>query len=236
MEFVNGIPIDEFCNQLPLRRQLELFEILCGTVVYAHRMLVVHRDIKPSNILVDANGAPKLLDFGIAKLLDEAADSTVTGERRLTPQYASPEQIQGSPVGAASDIFSLGALLYRLTTGRSAFRPEDHSTRLELERAICRDIPRLPSHWNQKADKELDAIISKAMRKEPNERYSSADALREDVVAWLEHRPVKARQGGWYGTLRGASFDTIGFPATASSPLQFSDSRLAWVLCFTNEI
>ena len=198
MEYVDGTPIDDFCNQLPLRRQLELFEILCGTVVYAHRMLVVHRDIKPSNILVDANGAPKLLDFGIAKLLDEATDSTVTGERRLTPQYASPEQIQGLPVAAASDIFSLGALLYRLITGRSAFRPEDYSTRSELERAICRDIPPRPSQWNRKADKELDAIISKAMRKEPNERYTSVDALREDVDAWLEHRPVKARQGGWW--------------------------------------
>ncbi len=214
MEFVNGIPIDEFCNQLPLRRQLELFEILCGTVVYAHRMLVVHRDIKPSNILVDAHGSPKLLDFGIAKLLDEATDSTVTGERRLTPQYASPEQIQGLPVAAASDIFSLGALLYRLIAGRSAFRPEDYSTRLELERAICRDIPRLPSQWNQKADKELDAIISKAMRKEPNERYSSADALREDVVAWLEHRPVKARQGGWSYIAR-RQFRHYWIPATA---------------------
>ncbi len=198
MEYVNGTPIDEFCNQLPLRRQLELFEILCGTVVYAHRMLVIHRDIKPSNILVDANGAPKLLDFGIAKLLDEATDSTVTGERRLTPQYASPEQIQGSPVGAASDIFSLGALLYRLTTGRSAFRPEDYPTRSELERAVCRDIPPRPSQWNRKVDKDLDAIISKAMRKEPNERYTSTDALREDVGAWLERRPVRARQGGWW--------------------------------------
>jgi tetratricopeptide (TPR) repeat protein/predicted Ser/Thr protein kinase len=214
MEFVNGIPIDEFCSQLPLRRQLELFEILCGTVVYAHRMLVVHRDIKPSNILVDADGSPKLLDFGIARLLDEAADSTVIGERRLTPQYASPEQIQGLPVAAASDIFSLGALLYRLITGRSAFRPEDYSTRSELERAICRDIPRLPSHWNQKVDKELDAIISKAMRKEPNERYSSADALREDVVAWLEHRPVKARQGGWWYIAR-RQLRHYWIPATA---------------------
>jgi tetratricopeptide (TPR) repeat protein/tRNA A-37 threonylcarbamoyl transferase component Bud32 len=202
MEYVDGTPIDEFCNQLPLRRQLELFEILCRTVVYAHRMLVVHRDIKPSNILVDANGTPKLLDFGIAKLLDEATDSTVTGERRLTPQYASPEQIQGSPVGAASDIFSLGALLYRLTTGRSAFRPEDYPTRSELERAVCRDIPPRPSQWNRKVDKDLDAIISKAMRKEPNERYTSADALREDIVAWLERRPVRARQGGWWYTAR----------------------------------
>ena len=214
MEYVDGTPIDDFCSQLSLRRQLELFEILCGTVVYAHRMLVVHRDIKPSNILVDANGAPKLLDFGIAKLLDEATDFTVTGERRLTPQYASPEQIQGLPVAAASDIFSLGALLYRLIAGRSAFRPEDYSTRSELERAVCRDTPRLPSQWNHKADKELDAIISKAMRKEPNERYSSVDALREDVVAWLEHRPVKALRGGWWYIAR-RQFRHYWIPATA---------------------
>jgi predicted Ser/Thr protein kinase len=202
MEYVDGTPIDEFCSELPLRRQLELFEILCSAVVYAHRMLVVHRDIKPSNILVDASGGPKLLDFGIAKLLDEATDSTVTAERRLTPQYASPEQIQGLPVGAASDIFSLGALLYRLTTGQSPFRAEDYTTRSELERAVCHDNPSRPSQWNHKIDKELEAIISKAMRKEPNERYASTDAFREDVCAWLERRPVKARQGGWWYVAR----------------------------------
>jgi tetratricopeptide (TPR) repeat protein len=202
MEYVDGMPIDQFCHELPLRRQMELFDALCGTIVYAHRMLVVHRDIKPSNILIETNGAPKLLDFGIAKLLDEATDSTVTGERRLTPQYASPEQIQGSRVGTASDIFSLGALLYRLTAGRPAFRPEDYPTRSELERAVCRDTPPRPSQWNRKIDKDLDAIISKAMRKEPSERYTSADALREDVGAWLERRPVGARRGGWWYVAR----------------------------------
>jgi eukaryotic-like serine/threonine-protein kinase len=198
MEFVDGVPIDEFCKQLPLRRQVELFEELCSAIVYAHRMLVIHRDIKPSNIMVDVNGGPKLLDFGIARLLDEATDSTVTGERRLTPQYASPEQIQGLSVGAASDIFSLGALLYRLVAGRAAFRSEDYPTRSELERAVCRDLAARPSQWNPRVDKDLEAIVAKAMRKEPNERYASADAFRDDVRAWLERRPVRARQGGWW--------------------------------------
>ena len=198
MEYVDGTPIDEFCRDLTLRERVQLLEVLCGAIVYAHSMLVVHRDVKPGNVLIDASGAPKLLDFGIAKLMDTAGDTTATADRRLTPQYASPEQILGRPVGAASDIFSLGSLLYFLITSQPPFRYQDYPTRSELQRAVCERQPIRPSEWNNKIDKDLEAIVRRAMRKEPNERYESADALREDLRAWLDRKPVKARQGNWW--------------------------------------
>jgi serine/threonine protein kinase len=125
MEYVNGEPIDAFTAGWSVRRIVALFLEVCGAVAYLHRHLIVHRDLKPSNILVNADGAPKLLDFGIAKLLDLTTDRTITGLRMLTPAYASPEQIMGGEISTASDIYSLGALLYRLLTGKS---PHDVTT------------------------------------------------------------------------------------------------------------
>ena len=198
MEYIDGTPIDEYCKGRPLRQRVELVDALCSAIVYAHRMLVVHRDLKPGNTLIDASGAPKLLDFGIAKLMDAAGDETATVERRLTPQYASPEQILGRQVGAASDVFSLASMLYLLITGQPPFRSEDYPNRTELQHAVCEAQVTRPREWNNKIDNDLECIVLKAMRKEPNERYASADAFREDLRAWLEHRPVRARQGNWW--------------------------------------
>ena len=215
MELVNGTPIDVFCSELPLRERVQLFEVLCTAIVYAHSMLVVHRDVKPANVLVDGTGAPKLLDFGIAKLMDTSIDPTATAERRLTPQYASPEQITGRPVGTASDIFSLGSLLYLLITGRPPFGYQDYPTRSELQRAVCECEPVRPRQWNNKIDQDLEAIVRRAMRKEPNQRYESADALREDLRSWLQRKPVKARQGNWWYFAR-RQLRRHWIPATAS--------------------
>jgi tetratricopeptide (TPR) repeat protein/predicted Ser/Thr protein kinase len=216
MEFVDGTPIDDFCRELPLRDRVQLFEVLCGAIVYAHSMLVVHRDVKPGNVLVDATGAPKLLDFGIAKLMNTASDATATAHRRLTPQYASPEQILGRPVGAASDIFSLGSLLYILITGQPPFGYQDYPTRSELQRAVCESDPVRPGERNNKIDQDLEAIVRRAMRKEPDDRYESADALREDLRAWLQRKPVRARQGNWWYVAR-RQLRRHWIPATASA-------------------
>jgi tRNA A-37 threonylcarbamoyl transferase component Bud32/tetratricopeptide (TPR) repeat protein len=185
MEYIEGRPIDEYSCELSLREKVALVATVCDAMASAHRSLVVHRDLKPSNILVDANGNPHVLDFGIAKLTD-AADATETVERRLTPQYASPEQIAGEPVTTSSDIYSLGAVLYKLLTGEE---PE-------------REKPTPPNRITI-ADRDLDAIVRKTIRAEPQERYDTADKLAEDLRAWLHHRPVGARQGErWYHARR----------------------------------
>src|SRR5438067_3022485 len=119
MEYIDGQPIDRFAENLELPPKLRLFLRVCEAVSYAHRNLVIHRDLKPSNILVDASGEPKLLDFGIARMLDASLDQTRTQERLLTPEYASPEQIEGKPPATTSDVYSLGAVLYKLLTGQS---------------------------------------------------------------------------------------------------------------------
>jgi serine/threonine protein kinase len=186
MEYIEGQPIDEYSRTLPIREKVALIAKVCDAIASAHQNLVVHRDLKPGNILVDANGNPQVLDFGIAKLID-AADSTETIERRLTPEYASPEQIAGAPVTTAADIYSLGAVLYKLLTGEA---PE-------------RKKPSPPSRTSM-ADRDLDAIVLKAIRAEPHERHATANELGEDLRAWLQHRPVGARKGErWYRARRG---------------------------------
>jgi len=184
MEHVNGVAIDKYAAALDLRGVLRLFLQVCAGVAHAHRHLIVHRDLKPSNILVDANGTPKLLDFGIAKLLDISADQTQTVERLLTPNYASPEQMRGSVQTTATDIYSLGAVLYRLLTGM---------TPRETPREVQPNLP-----------KDVDHILRKALREEPHERYVSVDAFADDIRAFLESRPVQARSGDrWYRIRKG---------------------------------
>jgi len=230
MEHVDGESIDVYCDSRTLfvRERLELFVQVCAAVQYAHRNLVVHRDIKAANIFVTADGTPKLLDFGIAKLLAPESLShtlpvTRLQERILTPENAAPEQVLGRPITTATDIYSLGVLLYQLLTGRSPYRLSGYS-QLQLERAICMDDPlrasqavvaklsgekdadrsRIsdrrglsPQRLRARLSGDLDAIIAKAMRKEPDKRYASVDALADDVNRHLLGQPVLARHGDW---------------------------------------
>jgi serine/threonine protein kinase len=184
MEYVEGTPIDAACAQLDLRGRLAVFLRVCDGVSHAHGRLIIHRDLKPSNILVDATGQPKVLDFGIAKLMDDAGDATHTAERLLTPNYASPEQLNGKPQTTASDVYSLGAVLWKLVTGQC---PRESQSRAA------------PDPLEMPAD--LRFILRKALRAEPEERYASVEAFANDIRAFLESRPVAARSGSaWYRT------------------------------------
>ena len=202
MEYVAGEPINVFCtqNNLSLQKRLRLFMKVCGAVQYAHQNLIVHRDLKPDNILVDAEETPHLLDFGTAKILSASeaeAHSAFTREGFLsfTPQYASPEQILGKPITTASDTYSLGILLYQLLTNTLPYELKEFSTD-EMVRVVCQQAPRravAAAEFNASLGLDLEAILGKALRKEPEERYRSAEQLESDVRAYLENRPVSAR-------------------------------------------
>jgi len=203
MDAVDGVPIDEYCRQqsLPVRERLQLFRKVCDAVQYAHRHLVVHRDLKPSNILVTADGSPRLLDFGIAKLLADDGSAgpaqTMTAAQMMTPEYASPEQARGEAVTTATDVYSLGVLLYQLLTGK---RPYSWNTQRldEIVRLICEaPVPR-PSSVAPAADADaiagdLDAIVLTALRKEPERRYASVSQFADDIRLHLGGAPVSAR-------------------------------------------
>ena len=202
MEYVEGERLDDWLkrHEPSLRDRLRLFLSICDAVEYAHRHLVIHRDLKPANILVTPEGAAKLLDFGIAKLLNPEAtarhDATVTS-RLLTPEYASPEQIRGDAVTTGTDIYSMGVVLYFVLAGRSPYRakPEDS---LAMMQEICVEEPPPPStvtgaDWRALRG-PLDAIVLRALQKNPENRYQSVRALADDLTAWLEGRPVTAHQ------------------------------------------
>jgi serine/threonine-protein kinase len=200
MEYVEGVSIDVHAATLDLRERLLLFLSVCEGVSHAHRRLIIHRDLKPSNILVDATGQPKLLDFGIARILDDAGDATRTVERLLTPNYASPEQLRGASQTTATDVYSLGAVLYKILTGRSPHQSDTHTSQVVDVIAGAKEIP-APSRLNPKLPADLDYILRKALRMEPEERYASVDAFANDIRALLESRPVEARSGDtWYRT------------------------------------
>ena len=192
MEYVDGNSIDVYAANLDLRHKIALFLKVCAAVAYLHRHLLVHRDLKPSNILVTADGEPKLLDFGIAKLLDAATDTTVTGMRMLTPSYASPEQVPGGRVTTATDRSSRGAVLYLLLTGKPAHDLKGQSAEAMAAVITSRDIVR-PSKWAPQLKGDLDAILLKTLRKNPQERYETVEHLAEDLDAYLSSRPVRAR-------------------------------------------
>ena len=194
MEYVEGQPIDTYSAQLDTRRKVVLFLKVCGAVAYLHRNLVIHRDLKPANILVSSEGEPKLLDFGIAKMIDFATDSTVTGFRMLTPDYASPEQVTGAAPTTATDVYSLGAVLYKLLTGSPPHHFEDHSA-AAIEAGICAGEIVPPIERKRGLDRDLVMIVMKALRREPHERYATVEQLAEDLENFLESRPIRARRG-----------------------------------------
>ncbi len=204
MEYVAGIPIHRFCEAQGLSesQRLALFVRVCEAVQFAHQNFVVHRDLKPDNILVAEDGTPRLLDFGTAKLLSPsvgkpASELTREGFHSFTPQYASPEQVLGNPVTTASDTYSLGVLLYLLLTGTLPYELKE-LTIAEMLRVICNEPPRNPAEAagpNRRLNLDLQSILLKALRKEPAERYLTAEQLASDIQAYLDGRPVAARQG-----------------------------------------
>lgn len=208
MEYVEGQSLSDYCREhrSSLRERLALFTQVCDAVAFAHRNLVIHRDLKPDNILVDAEGGVKLLDFGIAKLLDAAAsprdsDTTIAP---FTPDYAAPEQLSGKPVTTATDIYALGVLLFELLTGERPLRtlglPSTQALKLLLDRAAPSpsriaqaksDAP-LPA---RRLAGDLDAIVAKCLRKEATHRYETVNALKHDLECHLRNEPVLARSG-----------------------------------------
>ncbi|HLK65391.1 MAG TPA: protein kinase [Bryobacteraceae bacterium] len=198
MDYVEGTPIDVYAAGLDVRGKLALFLQVADAVSYAHRNLIVHRDLKPSNILVDGSGCAKLLDFGIAKILDPGQEETQTRERLLTREYASPEQVRGGAPTTTTDVYQLGAVLYKLLTGRSPHVfASDAPAAVEL--AICVNQPAPASSLNRQVSRDLDFVLAKALRKEPEERYPSVETLADDLRSFLEWRPVHARSGdAWY--------------------------------------
>jgi len=200
MEYVDGDPLLEYCRgqRLSLKDRLRLIVSVCEAVQAAHSRLIVHCDLKPSNILVTQEGTAKLLDFGIAKVLGPEADAqaTIASGRALTPDYASPEQVRSEPATTATDVYGLGTVLYELLTGAKAHHLTDSSWS-EIERVVCDQEPRRPSSITREVPAELDAIVMKALRKQPKDRYVSAVQLGEDLQRFLSGRPVIAKGDAW---------------------------------------
>ncbi|BDC49316.1 hypothetical protein F183_A16320 [Bryobacterales bacterium F-183] len=194
MEYISGVPIDDYCRTRNLSRNDRLIPFLkvCDAVQYAHRNLIVHRDLKPANLLVTADGEPKLLDFGIAKILGpNQADPAALSTRALTPEYASPEQVRGDPITTASDVYSLAAVLYLLMSGSGPHKLDGLSP-LDTVRTIAEVEVPPASTVDPTIPRDLDAILTKALRKDPERRYRTVDEFASDLRRYLEGRPVHA--------------------------------------------
>ncbi|MET0626679.1 MAG: protein kinase [Pyrinomonadaceae bacterium] len=234
MEYVEGSPIDRYAREtaLPTAERLGLFLKVCEAVSYAHRHRVIHRDIKPSNILVTADGVPKLLDFGVAKLLDfdsagRTGDATATANRVMTPEYASPEQLRGLSPAQTDDVYSLGVLLYVLLTGGHPYRFRSRAPE-EVLRSILVGRVRRPSEAVHDSPPpadvagDLDKVVLKALRSEPERRYASVEELVEDIRRHLAGRPVLARD------------DSLGYRAArfaGAHPVYAVTAAAAALLC-----
>ena len=187
LEFVEGVPVDQYCRGQSREQILNLFLKVCSAVNYAHRAFVVHRDLKPANILVTRDGEPKLLDFGLAKLANPNGELKKTFFPGMTPQYASPEQVMGGLVTTATDVHALGLILYELLTGQRVYSFSE-STPSEISRVVCKTDPAPPG-----VSADLDNIVMKAIHKDPERRYGSVQELAEDIKRSMNHLPVHAR-------------------------------------------
>lgn len=209
MDLVRGLPITQWCREhgCSLTQRLQLFSAICDAVAYAHRKLVVHRDIKPNNVLVTEEGEVKLLDFGVARLLDQASTQD-TLEGAMSPGYAAPEQLTGEPITTATDIYALGVLLFELLTGANPWGREALPLAALVGRVLQEQVPPASRFADRQAlapvpakalRGDLDAIIAKAMRAQPESRYESVTQMQQDISCTLLSQPVSARAGArWY--------------------------------------
>jgi eukaryotic-like serine/threonine-protein kinase len=242
IEFVPGLPIDEYCenHDVDLRSRVKLLALLADAAATAHRMLVVHRDIKPTNVLVTEDGRPKLIDFGIAAALRSTSDlrePTVDIRRLFTPHYAAPEQIAGEPVTVATDVFGLGALAYRVLTGRAPYSRSSSAVGYLL--AVTQGDAELPSRAAAEMDParahrlrgDLDAILLKALARKPAQRYATAQDLRADLYRYLDGVPVSARrQTAGYRAARFVRRNVLRLSVAAALLLAVSAGAAIYVL------